>query len=138
MITGKFPSLRLRRSRKNDWSRRLVEENNLTANDFILPIFLIEGKNKKQTIKSMPNVYRYTVDKISSLIDKALRQGIPMIALFPNTDKKKKNPLGTEALNENNLVCRALRYIKKRYKNEIGIMCDVALDPYTSCLLYTS
>ena len=82
MITGKFPSLRLRRSRKNDWSRRLVEENNLTANDFILPIFLIEGKNKKQTIKSMPNVYRYTVDKISSLIDKALRQGIPMICLL--------------------------------------------------------
>ena len=90
MITGKFPSLRLRRSRKNDWSRRLVEENNLTANDFILPIFLIEGKNKKQTIKSMPNVYRYTVDKISSLIDKALRQGIPMIALFPYTEKKEK------------------------------------------------
>ena len=132
MITGKFPSLRLRRSRKNDWSRRLVEENNLTANDFILPIFLIEGKNKKQTIKSMPNVYRYTVDKISSLIDKALRQGIPMIALFPNTDKKKKNPLGTEALNENNLVCKALQLIKKKYKNEIGVMCDVALDPYTS------
>ena len=132
MITGKFPSLRLRRSRKNDWSRRLVEENNLTANDFILPIFLIEGKNKKQTIKSMPNVYRYTVDKISSLIDKALRQGIPMIALFPNTDKKKKNPLGTEALNENNLVCKALKLIKKKYKNEIGVMCDVALDPYTS------
>jgi len=132
MITGKFPSLRLRRSRKNDWSRRLVEENNLTANDFILPIFLIEGKNKKQSIKSMPNIYRYTVDKISSLIDKALRQGIPMIALFPNTDKKKKNPLGTEALNENNLVCKALKLIKKKYKNEIGVMCDVALDPYTS------
>ena len=132
MITGKFPSLRLRRSRKNDWSRRLVEENNLTANDFILPIFLIEGKNKKQTIKSMPNVYRYTVDKISSLIDKALRQGIPMIALFPYTEKKKKNVLGTEALNENNLVCQALKMIKKKYKNEIGVMCDVALDPYTS------
>ena len=132
MITGKFPSLRLRRSRKNDWSRRLVEENNLTANDFILPIFLIEGKNKKQTIKSMPNVYRYTVDKISSLIDKALQQGIPMIALFPNTEKKKKNVLGTEALNENNLVCQALKMIKKKYKNEIGVMCDVALDPYTS------
>ena len=86
MITGKFPSLRLRRSRKNDWSRRLVEENNLTANDFILPIFLIEGKNKKQTIKSMPNVYRYTVDKISSLIDKALQQGIPMICLLYTSD----------------------------------------------------
>ena len=65
MITGKFPALRLRRSRKNDWSRRLIEENNLTPNDFILPIFIIDGKNKKQTIKSMPGVYRYTLDKIS-------------------------------------------------------------------------
>ena len=132
MITGKFPELRLRRSRKNDWSRRLVEENNLTTNDFILPIFLIDGKNKKQAIKSMPNVYRYSLDKISFVIDKAIKVGLPMIALFPYTERKKKNPFGTEALNENNLVCRALKLIKKRYKNDIGIMCDVALDPYTS------
>ena len=132
MITGKFPSLRLRRNRKNDWSRRLVEENNLTPNDFILPIFLIDGKNKKQTIKSMPGVYRYTLDRISMIIDKAIKKGLPMIALFPYTEKKKKNALGTEALNEDNLVCKALQLIKKRYNNEIGIMCDVALDPYTS------
>tara|TARA_S200000501_G_scaffold350600_1_gene367761 strand:+ start:378 stop:1367 length:990 start_codon:yes stop_codon:yes gene_type:complete len=132
MITGKFPALRLRRSRKNDWSRRLVEENNLTANDFILPIFLIDGKNKKQTIKSMPGVYRYSLDKISYVIDKAIKNSLPMIALFPYTETKKKNPLGTEALNENNLVCKALKLIKMKYKNEIGIMCDVALDPYTS------
>ncbi len=132
MITGKFPALRLRRSRKNDWSRRLVEENNLTPNDFILPIFLIDGKNKKQTIKSMPGVYRYSLDKISYVIDKAIKNGLPMIALFPYTETKKKNPLGTEALNENNLVCKALRLIKMKYKNQIGIMCDVALDPYTS------
>ncbi len=132
MIIGKYPSLRLRRSRKNDWSRRLIEENNLTANDFILPIFLIEGKNKKQTIKSMPDVYRYTLDKISYVIDRAIKMGLPMVALFPNTEKKKKDLFGTEALNENNLVCKALRLIKKKYKNEIGIMCDVALDPYTS------
>ena len=132
MITGKFPSLRLRRSRKNDWSRRLIEENNLTANDFILPIFLIEGKNKKQSIKTMPGVYRYSLDKINTIIEKAIKIGLPMVALFPYTDKKKKNALGTEALNEDNLVCKALRSIKKRYKNEIGIMCDVALDPYTS------
>ena len=132
MITGKFPELRLRRSRKNDWSRRLVEENNLTTNDFILPIFLIDGKNKKQAIKSMPNVYRYSLDKISFVIDKAIKVGLPMIALFPYTKRKNKNPFGTEALNENNLVCRALKLIKKRYKNDIGIMCDVALDPYTS------
>ena len=132
MITGKFPSLRLRRNRKSIWSRRLVEENNLTPNDFILPIFLIDGKNKKQPIKSMPDVYRYTLDKLNFLIDKAIKSGLPMIALFPYTEKKKKNKLGTEALNENNLVCRAIKLIKKRYKNEIGIMCDVALDPYTS------
>ncbi len=132
MIIGKFPALRLRRSRKNDWSRRLIEENNLTANDFILPIFLIDGKNQKQAIKSMPGVYRYSLDRINYLLDRAIGKGIPMIALFPNTEKKRKNQSGSEALNENNLVCKALRLIKKRYKNEIGIMCDVALDPYTS------
>ncbi len=132
MITGKYPSLRLRRNRRNDWSRRLIEENNLTANDFILPIFLIDGKNKKQSINTMPDVYRYTIDKLTSVIDKAIKKGLPMVALFPYVDKKKKNPLGTEALNENNLVCKATQLIKKKYKNEIGIMCDVALDPYTS------
>ncbi len=132
MITGKYPSLRLRRSRKSDWSRRLVEENNLTSSDFILPIFLIDGKNKKVSIKSMPGVYRYTLDKISSVVEKAIKNRLPMIALFPYTEKKKKNILGTEALNENNLVCKAIQLIKKKYKNEIGIMCDVALDPYTS------
>ena len=132
MITGKFPGLRLRRSRKNDWSRRLIEENNLTSSDFILPIFLIEGKNKKQPIKSMPDVYRYSVDRLSSIIDKAISDKLPMVALFPHTDKRKKDNFGTEALNEDNLVCKALQYIKKRYKDQIGIMCDVALDPYTS------
>ena len=132
MITGKFPSLRLRRSRKSDWSRRLVEENSLTANDFILPLFIIDGKNKKQSINSMPGVFRYSLDKINSVVDKAIKKGLPMIALFPHTDKKKKDKLGTEALNEENLVCKALQLIKKRYKNEIGVMCDVALDPYTS------
>ena len=132
MITGKFPSLRLRRSRMYNWSRRLVEENNLISSDFILPIFLIEGSNKKQPIKSMPGVYRYTIDKLGVIIDRAIRNKIPTVALFPYTEKKKKNYLGTEALNEDNLVCKAIRFIKKRYKNQIGIMCDVALDPYTS------
>ena len=132
MITGKFPNLRLRRSRKNDWSRRLIEENSLSANDFILPVFIIEGKNKKQRINSMPGVYRYTLDRINFVIDKAIKNGLPMIALFPYTNKKKKNKLGTEALNEDNLVCKAIQLIKKKYKNQIGVMCDVALDPYTS------
>ncbi len=132
MITGKFPNLRLRRSRKYDWSRKLIEENNLTPNDFILPIFLIEGKNKKQSIKTMPEVYRYTLDKLKFVVDKAIKLGLPMVAIFPYTQKKKKNKLGSEALNENNLICRAIQLIKKEFKNDIGIMCDVALDPYTS------
>ena len=132
MITGKFPNLRLRRSRKTKWSRRLIEENNLTPSDFILPIFLIDGKNKKQQIKSMPEVYRYSLDRIYHIIDKAIKTGLPMIALFPFTKFDKKDALGTEALNENNLVCKAIQQIKKKYKNEIGIMCDVALDPYTT------
>ena len=132
IITGKYPNLRLRRNRKTDWSRRLVQENNLSANDLILPIFIIEGKNKKESIKSMPDVYRYSVDKIPMILDKAVKYKIPMVALFPYTNKKLKNELGTEALNENNLVCKAIRLIKKKYKNKIGIMCDVALDPYTA------
>ncbi|MDB9796688.1 porphobilinogen synthase [Candidatus Pelagibacter ubique] len=132
MITGNYPNLRLRRSRKNDWSRRLIQENSLSSSDFILPIFLIDGKNIKQSIKTMPDVYRYTIDKLGIIVDRAIKSKIPMVALFPYTNKTKKNEIGTEALNEDNLVCKAIRYIKKRYKNEIGIMCDVALDPYTS------
>jgi len=132
MIVGKYPSLRLRRNRKSSWTRKLIQENTLSPNDFILPIFLIDGINKKQHIKSMPGVYRYSVDRISQIIDRAISKGIPMVALFPNTKKSLKNELGSEALNENNLVCRASRMIKKKYKNQIGIMCDVALDPYTS------
>ena len=114
MIIGKFPNLRLRRSRKNNWSRRLIEENNLTPNDFILPIFIIDGKNKKEPIKSMPGVYRYTLDKLNIVVDRAIKKGLPMIALFPYTKKKLKNNFGTEALNENNLVCKAIQYIKKK------------------------
>ena len=132
IITGKYPNLRLRRNRKYDWSRRLVQENNLSVNDLILPIFLIEGKNKKIPIKSMPDVYRYSINKLGTILDKAINKKIPMVALFPYTNPKIKNEYGSEALNENNLVCQAIRYIKKRYKNNIGIMCDVALDPYTS------
>ena len=131
MITGKYPSLRLRRSRKSSWSRRLISENNLSPNDFILPIFLIEGKNKTQPIKSMPGVNRYSINRLGVILDRAIKNDIPMVALFPYTSSKLKSNLGSEALNEDNLVCRAIKYIKKRYKDKIGIMCDVALDPYT-------
>ena len=132
MISGKYPNLRLRRNRKTNWARRLVEENNLSASDLILPIFLVDGKNTTQTIKNMPGIFRYSVDNLSKIIDRAIYLKIPMVALFPYTNPKFKNEYGTEALNENNLVCRAIRYIKKKYRNQIGIMCDVALDPYTS------
>ena len=129
-ILGKYPSLRLRRNRKYSWSRRLVAENNLTINDLILPIFVTEGKNKIEPIKSMPGIYRYSVDKINPIINKASKLGIPLVAIFPHTPNKKKNSMGTEALNEDNLVCRTIRKIKKNNPN-IGVMADVALDPYT-------
>ena len=130
-INVKYPETRLRRVRNSDWVRRLVSENNLSNNDLILPIFLKEGKNKVEEIKSMPGVNRYSIDKLGLIIDKALKFRLPMIALFPHTPERKKNKIGSEALNENNLVCEALIKIKKKY-NDIGVMCDVALDPYTS------
>ena len=128
MITGKYPNLRLRRSRKYAWSRKLVQESSLSYSDLILPIFLIEGKNKKESIKSMPNVFRYSVDKLNIVVGKAIKKGIPMVALFPYTSPTKKDGKGSEALNPDNLVCRGINFIKKKFKNKIGIMCDVALD----------
>ena len=130
-ILGGYPSLRLRRNRKSTWVRRLVEENNISVNDLILPIFVTEGKNKVQEIKTMPGIYRYSVDKLSNVINRASKANIPLIAIFPNTPKSKKDFYGSEALNENNLVCKAIRKIKKN-NPKIGIMADVALDPYTS------
>ena len=132
MIIGKYPDLRLRRNRKQTWSRRLIQENTLSPSDFILPIFLVDGSNKRYEIKSMPGVYRYTINRLSQIVDKAIKKRIPMVALFPKTQNIYKDELGSESLNEKNLVCRAIQEIKKKYKNEIGIMCDVALDPYTS------
>ena len=132
IITGKYPQLRLRRSRQSKWSRRLISENNLSVDDLILPIFIVEGKNKKIPVKSMPGIFRYTLDKLNSVVKTAINLGIPMIALFPYTQKKLKDALGTESLNPNNLVCRACKQVKKKFKNKIGIMCDVALDPYTA------
>ena len=128
---GSYPNVRLRRNRKAEWSRRLVSESNLSPNDLIWPIFIRSGKNIKEPVKSMPGVFIYTLDQIERLVEKAIRKRIPMIALFPNTPNSKKDAKGSEALNKNNLVCRALRLIKKNYK-EIGLMCDVALDPYTN------
>ena len=131
IITGKYPNLRMRRSRKANWSRRLISENNLSVNDLVLPIFVIEGKNKKIPINSMPGVFRYTVDRLKQIVDKAISLKIPMIAIFPYVNRSLKNNLGSESLNKNNLVCKATSFIKEKYKDKIGIMCDVALDPYT-------
>ena len=131
-LIGSYPSTRLRRNRKTEWSRRLVTENRLSPHDLIWPIFLTDGKNQKNQISTMPEVYRYSVDQIEKIVEKALKLKLPLLALFPHTQKINKDKIGSEALNENNLVCKALRIIKKKFKSDIGIMCDVALDPYTS------
>jgi len=130
-IIGKFPSTRLRRVRNTSWVRRLISENNLSVDDLIMPIFIREGKNKIEKINSMPGVFRYTVDKLDKILFQIQKNKIPLVALFPYTENSKKDKLGSEALNENNLICKSIKYIKKRFKN-VGVMTDVALDPYTS------
>ena len=114
MITGKYPSLRLRRNRKESWSRKLVQESTLSPNDFILPIFLIDGNNKKQKISTMPGVYRYTINRLSQVVDKAIKIGIPLIALFPKKKISIKDEIGSESLNEKKLDCRAIITLKQR------------------------
>jgi porphobilinogen synthase len=127
----KFPSTRLRRNRKSEWSRRLINDTYLDKSDFILPIFVCEGKNKKQEIKSMPGIFRYSIDRLDEIISRSSKNEIPAVAIFPLIENSKKNNKGTEAFNKNNVVCNAIRQVKKLNKN-IGVMCDVALDPYTS------
>ena len=111
---GSYPSTRLRRNRKREWSRRLVQESTLSVNDLIWPIFISEGKNLKEQIKTMPGIYRYSIDQLEKLVESAMNKKIPMIALFPNIPNSKKDNNGSEALNKNNLVCKALRLIKKK------------------------
>jgi porphobilinogen synthase len=122
---------RPRRLRQNDWTRRLVRENNVTTDDLIWPIFIIDGENKRKAVGSMPLVDRVSVDLGVREAERAAKLGIPVLALFPNTDPALRDENGTQALNENNLVCRACRAIKKEVP-EIGLLTDVALDPYTS------
>jgi len=131
-IIGTYPALRMRRNRKADWIRRLVSEHNLSTSDLILPLFVKDGNKQKEAIKSMPGIYRHSIEDLSNVVEKACKLKIPLVALFPYTKLSKKNENGTEALNENNLICRAIVALKKEFKNDIGIMCDVALDPYTS------
>ena len=131
MPTRAFPATRLRRLRRSDWSRRLVAENTLSVNDLIWPIFIIEGKNTKEPVASMPGVERLSIDLAVQAAKEAAALGIPVIALFPNTPDAARSDDGHEALNPDNLVCRATRAIKDAVP-EIGILCDVALDPYTA------
>ena len=130
-IVGSYPKTRLRRLRKSKWLRNLISETSISTNDLILPIFIREGKNKIESIKSMPGIKRYSLDKLSSILSQVRKYKIPMVALFPYTPNLKKDKHGTEALNPNNLVCRGIKLVKKKFP-EIGVMCDVALDPYTS------
>ena len=130
-IIGSFPKTRLRRLRKSKWIRDLVSESNISHNDLIMPIFLREGIGKIESIKSMPGIKRYSIDRLPLILNQIKKYKIPMVALFPNTPNNKKDNIGSEALNPNNLVCKAIRVIKKKFPS-IGIMCDVALDPYTS------
>jgi len=126
-----FPATRMRRLRRHDWSRKLVAEHALSVSDFIWPIFVIEGTKRREPVASMPGVDRISPDMVAAEAESAAKLGIPVIALFPYTDASLKTADGREALNEDNLVCRALRGIKRAVP-EVGVLCDVALDPYTS------
>jgi len=126
-----YPHIRMRRLRRHDWTRRLVAENSLSPADFIWPVFVIEGENKREPVASMPGVERLSVDLVAKAAKEAHALGIPVIALFPQTPVSLKTEDGREALNKDNLVCRAVRAIKAAVP-EIGVLCDVALDPYTS------
>ncbi|MEJ1158586.1 porphobilinogen synthase [Prosthecomicrobium sp. N25] len=122
---------RMRRNRRTDWSRRLVRETNLTVDDLIWPIFLIDGENRREPVASMPGVFRLSVDLAVAEAERAAALKIPVLALFPYTDPDLRDETGSEALNPENLVCRGLRSIKRAVPH-IGLMTDVALDPYTS------
>jgi porphobilinogen synthase len=124
-------AVRMRRNRRSEWARRLVQENALTTDDLIWPLFLMDGKNARAPVASMPGVERLTVDQAVRDAERAAELTIPCIALFPYTDPALRDESGSEALNADNLVCRAIRAIKKEVP-EIGVLCDVALDPFTS------
>lgn len=124
-------TVRPRRNRKAEWARRMVRENVLTTDDLIWPLFLIDGNNKREQVASMPGVERLSVDQAVREAERAVKLTIPCIALFPYTEPSLRDEEGSEATNPNNLVCQAVRAIKKEFP-EIGVLCDVALDPFTS------
>ena len=124
-------AMRPRRNRRSEWSRRMVRENVLTADDLIWPLFIVDGTQVRAPVESMPDVERLSVDEAIRAAERAAALAIPCVALFPYTDPDRRDDAGSEALNPDNLVCRAIRAIKKAVP-EIGVLCDVALDPYTS------
>ncbi len=129
---GQYPSTRLRRNRRDDWSRRLVRETHLCVDDLIWPVFVQEGHQARQPIASMPGLSRLSIDLLVTAVSEASELGIPAVALFPATPAEKKTPDADEAFNPENLVCRAVRAVKQALGDRIGLICDVALDPYTS------
>jgi porphobilinogen synthase len=128
---GSFPATRLRRNRADDFSRRLVSENVLTTNDLIWPIFVMDGDNKREPISSMPGVDRLTIDQMVDAVGEAASLGIYAVSIFPNTKPNLKTADAEESFNPDNLLCRAVRALKKSHPN-VGVICDVALDPYNS------
>ncbi len=130
-IYGEFPSVRMRRMRKDEFSRRLMREHVLTSNDLIYPVFVIDGNRRTQAVASMPGVSRYTLDKLLPIAERCLNLGVPVIALFPAIEPALKTPDGIEATNPDGLIPRVVAALKKRFP-ELGVMTDVALDPYTS------
>ncbi len=131
-VTGRFPITRMRRNRQYAWSRSLVRENHLTAGDLIWPVFIHEKLGTREAIESMPGVERLGIDLLVEAVGRAVELKVPSVALFPATDADKKTPGAEEAWNPENLVCRAVRAIKEQYGDQIGVLCDVALDPYSS------
>ena len=130
-IYGQFPSVRMRRMRRSDFSRRLMRESVLTTDDLIYPVFILEGKDRTEKVASMPGVERITVDRLLRVGEECMKLRVPVIALFPVIDPKLKTLDGREAFNPKGLVPRAVAALKKRFP-ELGVMTDVALDPYTS------
>ncbi len=130
-FTASFPKTRMRRNRQDLWSRRMVAENRLDVADLIWPVFVLEGEDRREPVASMPGVERLSVDLLLPAIDEARELGLPAVALFPVTPTERKTDDGAEAGNPDNLVCRAVRAIKDQVP-DIGVICDVALDPYTS------
>jgi len=131
IISAQFPAARPRRLRRDDFTRRLVRENTLTANDLIYPVFVAEGKGLQQAVPSLPGVVRYSLDTLLPVAEQCVQLGIPVLALFPVIDPSLKTPDGIEATNPDGLVPRVVAELKKRFP-ELGVLTDVALDPYTS------